>query len=116
MVKDINVSKSSVETSIFPEAWKEALVIPIPKGGNLTLVQNYRPISLLPLPGKILDKLMHKQLTNYLEEELLNIGLDVSTQIFQKPIIFLNVCKKPYISVPKALSRTLTLLPEYHRI
>ena len=42
MVKDINVSKSSVETSIFPEAWKEALVIPIPKGGNLTLVQNYR--------------------------------------------------------------------------
>ena len=85
VVKDINISKSSgldnissfiikeafkilspevtymynlsVETSIFPSAWKEALIVPIPKSGNLTKVQNYRPISLLPLPGKILEKL-----------------------------------------------------------
>ena len=61
----------SLETAVFPDAWKEALVIPIPKGGNLTLVQNYRPISLLPLPGKVLEKLMHKQLTNYQEEKSL---------------------------------------------
>ena len=41
----------SIRTSEFPEAWKQALVVPIPKSGNLTKVQNYRPISLLPLPG-----------------------------------------------------------------
>ena len=61
----------SVRTSIFPKAWKKALVIPIPKTGNLTNVKNYRPISLLPLPGKILEKLVHKQLSGYLESESL---------------------------------------------
>ena len=58
----------SVNTSIFPSAWKEALVIPIPKTGNLTQVKNYRPISLLPLPGKILEKLIHSQLSSHLEQ------------------------------------------------
>ena len=61
----------SLESARFPDAWKDALVVPIPKGGNLTLVQNYRPISLLPLPGKILEKLMHKQLADYIEENSL---------------------------------------------
>ena len=62
----------SIRFSKFPDAWKQALVIPIPKVGNPSLVQNYRPISLLPLPGKILEKLVHKQLSNYLEmDELL---------------------------------------------
>ena len=47
----------TLRTAIFPDAWKEALVIPIPKTGDLTNVKNYRPISLLPLPGKLLEKL-----------------------------------------------------------
>ena len=61
----------SVEMFSFPDAWKKALVVPIPKQGNSTKVQNYRPISLLPLPGKILEKLVHGQLTSYLESESL---------------------------------------------
>ena len=58
----------SIRMSIFPCVWKEALVIPIPKCGNLSLVKNYRPISLLPIPGKLLEKLVHTQLSEYLDE------------------------------------------------
>ena len=61
----------SLSTATFPDAWKQALVIPIPKTGDLTKVQNYRPISLLPLPGKILEKLIHSQLSNHLESDSL---------------------------------------------
>ena len=61
----------SIQSSSFPKVWKNALVIPIPKQGNLTKVQNYRPISLLPLPGKILEKLIHQQLTAHLDSESL---------------------------------------------
>ena len=71
----------SINLSVFPKAWKEALVIPIPKSGNLTKVQNYRPISLLPLPGKILEKLIHSQLSGYIEENSL---LDASQHGFRK--------------------------------
>ena len=43
------------------------MVIPIPKSGNLTNVGNYRPISLLLLPGKLLEKFIHNQLMDYLD-------------------------------------------------
>ena len=59
----------SIYNGKFPDSWKKALVIPIPKTGNLNLVKNYRPISLLPLPGKILEKLVHSQLSDRLEME-----------------------------------------------
>ena len=64
----------SIRGAEFPDSWKKALVVPIPKQGNLTKVQNYRPISLLPLPGKILEKLIHRQLSDYLETEFLLAG------------------------------------------
>ena len=61
----------SIRTNIFPCQWKKALVIPIPKIGDLSKKESYRPISLLPLPGKILEKLVHTQLTFFLEENAL---------------------------------------------
>ena len=63
----VHLFNLTLKTGIFPKAWKKALVIPIPKTGNLTKVQNYRPISLLLLPGKLLEKLVHAQLSTHLE-------------------------------------------------
>ena len=57
----------SINTAKFPSTWKTATVVPIPKVGNSKQVQNYRPISLLPLPGKILEKLIHSQIGNEFE-------------------------------------------------
>ena len=63
----------SINETNFPDQWKKALVIPIPKPGDSQKANNYRPISLLPQPGKILEKLIHTQLSTYLEEnELLS--------------------------------------------
>ena len=63
--------KLSLTNSIFPQQWKKALVIPIPKAGSLSDVKNYRPISLLPLPGKVLEKLVHCQISDYLNRNML---------------------------------------------
>ena len=63
----------SLDTTVFPDHFKEATVIPIPKPGNPTKVNNYRPISLLPSPGKIIEKVVHNQLAAHLEKyEILN--------------------------------------------
>ena len=59
----------SITTATFPIAWKNATVIPIPKAGDKSKVGNYRPISLLPLPGKILEKIVNTQVGNNLENE-----------------------------------------------
>ena len=58
----------SLNTAVFPEKWKVAKVIPLFKGGDREEVGNYRPVSLLPLPGKILEKIVHKRITNFWED------------------------------------------------
>ena len=58
----------SFATGIFPEAWKQATVIPLFKGGDRTSVENYRPISLLPIAGKLIEKIAHNQMTLFLED------------------------------------------------
>ena len=61
------IMNQSIRSGIFPEIWKLATVIPLPKVNNPSGVSDYRPISLLPLPGKLLEKLLHGQLIKYLE-------------------------------------------------
>ena len=56
----------SISTGSIPQAWKMAKVIPIFKAGNRKMLNNYRPISILPLVSKILEKAVHSQLLPYL--------------------------------------------------
>ena len=58
----------SFTTGIFPEVWKVAKVIPLHKGGSTEELNNFRPISLLSIFDKIIEKLMHLRLYSFLEE------------------------------------------------
>ena len=60
-----NVSLSS---GLVPNTWKKAKVIPLKKCGSGTDVNNLRPISLLPLPGKLLEKVVHNRLAKHLND------------------------------------------------
>ena len=51
----------------YPNKWKTAKIVPLFKGGEKTLVKNYRPVSLLPLPGKLLEKIVHSRMANYFD-------------------------------------------------
>lgn len=54
---------------IFPSSFKEAIIIPVPKAGDLTLVSNYRPISLLPTISKIVESLVGDGVIRFLNEK-----------------------------------------------
>ena len=56
---------SSLNSATFPEPWKKAKVVPLFKGGNREDVGNFRPVSLLPLPGKLLEKIVHDRISNF---------------------------------------------------
>jgi hypothetical protein len=62
-----HLCNTSFETGTFPELFKKAIVIPIHKSGDKSLITNYRPISLLSVLSKVLEKLVNKRLTLYLE-------------------------------------------------
>ena len=48
--------------------WKEANVTPIFKKDDPSAVSNYRPISLLSTVGKVLEKIIHKHLFNFIRD------------------------------------------------
>ena len=52
-----HLMNQSLKTAIFPDKWALASVTPIPKAGDSSNVSNWRPISILPLPGKLLEKI-----------------------------------------------------------
>ena len=58
---------------IFPDIWKHANVVPVHKKNEKNVKGNYRPISLLPIFGKILEKLIFDSLYSHLvSSKLLN--------------------------------------------
>jgi hypothetical protein len=48
----------SFEAGIFPSKLKINRTVPIFKSGDPSLCDNYRPISLIPTPSKLLKKLL----------------------------------------------------------
>lgn len=62
-----HIINNSLISGIFPDRFKIARVVPIFKKGSLDNVECYRPISLLPVFSKILEKVVFNQFFNYLE-------------------------------------------------
>ena len=58
----------SITTGHVPKGLKKARVIPIYKTGNMSTPGNYRPISVLSVVSKILEKAVHFQLCGFLNE------------------------------------------------
>ena len=62
-----------LRSGLFPEIWKYANVVPVHKKNEKNVKGNYRPISLLPIFGKILEKLIFDSLYSHLvSNDLLN--------------------------------------------
>ena len=55
---------------MFPESLKLADATPVYKKSDPTLVLNYRPISALPAMSKVFEKLMHHQVSEYIDKHL----------------------------------------------
>ena len=49
----------------YPKAWKYADVTPVYKKGDKQIPNNYRPISLLSVVGKTMERSVHKYVYNY---------------------------------------------------
>ena len=57
--------KSCLKTGQFPSEWKKANVVPVFKKVDKQLVKNYGPISLLPITGKIFERLLYNQMFEF---------------------------------------------------
>ena len=68
----------SIRCGYFPDEWKISKVLPLYREDIKSDPNNYRPISILPVVSKIIEKVIFKQLYEYLTRNNL---LTVSRQI-----------------------------------
>ena len=69
LIEDVlEMVNAPLHSGILPSCLKHAIVTPLLKKTNLDplALKNYRPISVLPFLGKILEKIVHQQLYRYL--------------------------------------------------
>ncbi len=61
------IINQSFEEGVFPDLCKQAKVIPVYKKGSMSNMGNYRPIALLPILGKVFEKLYCTRLVSFLD-------------------------------------------------
>ena len=67
------IFNNCIKTGIFPCTWKKSNVIPVHKEKDKQLINNYRPVSLLPIFGKMFERIIFNNIYRYLDEHnLLN--------------------------------------------
>ena len=58
-----------LETGIFPSKWKKGSIVPIHKKGDKQMMQNFGPVLLLPIFGKIVERLMFNEMFEFFIEK-----------------------------------------------
>ena len=69
-----SIFSKSILTGIYPNDWKAAKVTPLFKKGLKSDPNNYRPISVIPVVSKVLEKIVYNQLYHYLDDNKLLLG------------------------------------------
>ena len=60
----------SLAYAVLPQDWKDATITPVYKKGDPCSPTNYRPISLLSVVSKVLERIVHTRLYKHLEKHL----------------------------------------------
>ena len=61
------IINTSITSGKFPSQWKNAKIFCLHKAGDISNCSNYRPISLLPVVSKIIERYVSNSLSQYLD-------------------------------------------------
>ena len=61
------IYKNCIDSGIFPDQWKRTHIIPTYKKNDKHIINNYHPVSSLPICGKISEHIMYNPVVLYLE-------------------------------------------------
>ena len=90
---------------VFPDVLKTGRVTPIFKKGNPEDIGNYRPVSTLPIFGKILEKIIYSRIYNFSLSTRISLGSGSHT-----PLVMLLIYLCPS---SKTLSKTKNMCLAY---
>ena len=100
----------SIRTGIFPREWVIGNITLILKEGDPLDPNNWRPVTILPLPSKLLEEAVHYQLMNYFQNQNL---LDERQHGFRKDFGTATVTFKMVMDLFNSYNNGDTVEPLY---
>jgi integrase len=100
----------ALATGIFPDELKMAKVTPIYKEGDKSNCGNYRPISVLPVIAKILEKLICDQLREFLNENNISKQQSGFRKLYSTETSLLQITDKWLMNIDKGLINSVLFL------
>ena len=69
IVKPLSIIlKNCTDNSIFRDIWKKSNIVPVHKKGDKQIIDNYGPVSILPICGKIFERLLFNSIFKFLDD------------------------------------------------
>ena len=101
----------SIATDRFPMEWKVARVTPIKKKGQRTMLDNYIPISILPVVSKLVERILYDQMCDYLKKQnILSERQFGFRQFHSTTTTILDCTNEWYINMDRGLYNIVVLL------
>ena len=83
-----------IDTSTFPDTWMKSNIVPVHKKGGKQIVDNYRPVSLIPILRKIFERIVLNSILSILKR-IISLSSDllilVNINFFQYYMKFINL-------------------------
>ena len=83
-----------IDTSTFPDTWMKSNIVPVHKKGGKQIVDNYRPVSLIPILRKIFERIVLNSILSILKR-IISLSSDllilVNINFFQYYMRFINL-------------------------
>ena len=113
------IFQACVESGKFPNEWKKANVVPVHKNSDKQVLKNYRPISLLPIAGKIFERLLFDRMFEFFiannlisknqlgfrpSDSCINQLLSITHEIYQSFVDNLEV-RAVFLDISKAFDK-----------
>ena len=76
------VFRGWIDTRVYPDTLKKSNIVPVHETGDKQIVNNYRPVSLLPICSKILEKIIFDSIMRFLNKKIFSKWCSVWFQIF----------------------------------
>ena len=65
-----DIFNSSLKEGVFPRRWKKAFAVPVPKTASPATLDDIRPVSLTPNPGKTLERIVAEEVWKTITPQL----------------------------------------------
>ena len=101
----------SIASGKFPMEWKAARLTPIFKKGQRSMLDNYRPISILPVISKLMERILYEQMCDYFKKQnILSEHQFGFRQFHSTTTTLLDCTNEWYINMDRSLYNIVVLL------